>query len=180
MKFTVFTPKTKPLLGVDIGTTFIKAVLLAPIDQHWECRGVACELIPSQAFTERDIVDFDSVSNTLKKIMMKLKLKHQPTVIAVSGTSVLSKVIQMPLDLDEQHLEEQIEIEADSLIPYPLNEVYWDFETLGATVNQTDKADVSSATANSQFRLTVMIASEVAPMAQLNDPQSDLATRRQP
>jgi type IV pilus assembly protein PilM len=151
VKFTVFTPKTKPLLGVDIGTTFIKAVLLAPIDQQWECRGFACELIPAQAFTERDIVDFDSVSNTLKKIMLKLKLKQQPTIIAVSGASVLSKVIQMPLDLDEQHLEEQIEIEADSLIPYPLDEVYWDFETLGATLNQTDKADVLLTAAHRQL-----------------------------
>lgn len=174
MKFTVFTPKTKPLLGVDIGTTFIKAVLLAPIDQHWECRGVACELIPSQAFTERDIVDFDSVSNTLKIIMMKLKLKHQPTVIAVSGTSVLSKVIQMPLDLDEQHLEEQIEIEADSLIPYPLDEVYWDFETLGATVNQTDKADVLLTAAHRQLvdnRMT--LAREAGMLPKIVDTELD-------
>lgn len=151
MKFTVFTPKTKPLLGVDIGTTFIKAVLLAPIDQRWECRGFACELIPTQAFAERDIVECDSVANTLKKIMLKLKLKQQPTIIAVSGTSVISKVIQMPIDLDEQHLEEQIEIEADSLIPYPLDEVYWDFETLGATLNQTDKADVLLTAAHRQL-----------------------------
>lgn len=174
MKFTVFTPKTKPLLGVDIGTTFIKAVLLAPIDQHWECRGVACELIPTPAFTERDIEDFDSVANTLKKIMFKLKLKQQPTVIAVAGSSVLSKIIQMPIELDEQHLEEQIEIEADSLIPYPLDEVYWDFETLGPTANQTGKADVLLTAAHRQLidkRMT--LAREAGMLPKIVDTELD-------
>lgn len=52
MKFTVFTPKTKPLLGVDIGSTYIKAVLLTPGKAQWECRGVACELIPTSALKE--------------------------------------------------------------------------------------------------------------------------------
>lgn len=119
MKFTVFTPKTKPLLGVDIGTTFIKAVLLAPGKQpsEWQCHGIACELIPTSAFKERDILDFDSIVITLKQIMLKLSLKQQATVIAVSGSAVISKMIRMPKQLNDLHLEEHIHIEADSLIP---------------------------------------------------------------
>ena len=158
MKFTVFTPKTKPLLGVDIGTTFIKAVLLAPGKEQWECQGVACELIPTNAFKERDIVDFDSIANTLKKIMLKLSLKQHASVIAVSGTSVISKVIHMPPQLDDLHLEEQIEIEADSLIPYPLDEVYWDFETLPDSVGQSDTANILLTAAHKQMvdnRITI-------------------------
>jgi len=42
------------------------------------------------------------------------------------------------------------------------------------------KADVSSAKANSQFRLTVMIAPEVAPMALQNETDSQLVHRSKP
>ena len=142
MKFTVFTPKTKPLLGIDIGTTFIKAVLLVPAAHNWECHGVACELILGDAFTERDIHNFEPIANALKHIMRTLHIKQHKAVIAIAGNAVLSKIIQMPNDLDELQLEEQIEIEADSLIPYPLNEVYWDFTRIGESQHVPHQADI--------------------------------------
>lgn len=158
MKFTVFTPKTKPLLGVDIGSTYIKAVLLTPGKAQWECRGVACELIPTSALKERNITDFDSVATTLKKMMLKLKLTHPVSVIAVSGTAVISKVIHMPKQLVGSHLAEHIEIEADSLIPYPLDLVYWDFEALTHSTEDRDTADILLTSAPKQIvdnRITV-------------------------
>ena len=47
----------------------------------------------------------------------------------------------MDVNLSEEDLETQIEIEADSLIPYPSNEVSLDFEKLD--VNETDPSKVN-------------------------------------
>lgn len=67
MKFTVFNKKTKPLLGIDIGSTSIKAVYLQPQTDGFLILGCAHENIIGNAFMERSIQDFDAISNSLKK-----------------------------------------------------------------------------------------------------------------
>jgi type IV pilus assembly protein PilM len=54
---------------------------------------------------------------------------------------VISKVIFMDVSLTDAELESQIEVEADTLIPYPLNEVSLDFEKLD--VNEADPSKVN-------------------------------------
>ena len=54
---------------------------------------------------------------------------------AVSGQTVITKIIYMDVNLNEQELASQIEIEADSLIPYPLDEVSLDFESLDVLIS---------------------------------------------
>jgi type IV pilus assembly protein PilM len=52
--------------------------------------------------------------------------------VAVAGSHVISKIIQMPATLNDTELHQQIELEADRYIPYPLDEVNMDFSRLGA------------------------------------------------
>lgn len=142
VKFTVFNKKTKPLLGIDIGSTSIKAIYLQPQADGFLILGCAHENIIGNAFVERDIKDFDAISHTLKKIKHQLQLQHANSVIAVAGPSIISKVVQMEENLADHWLEEQLLIEADSLIPYPLEEVYLDFESLGASTTHSGKEDI--------------------------------------
>jgi type IV pilus assembly protein PilM len=130
MKFTVFNKKTKPLLGIDIGTTALKAIYLQPDDYGFVITGMAQENIVGPAFSERNIKDFDAVGYALKKIKHQLNLNQADSVIAVAGPSIISKVISVDENTDEQWLETQVLIEADSLIPYPIEDVYIDFERL--------------------------------------------------
>ncbi len=135
--------KAQPILGLDIGTRFIKAVLLEKSGDSYTVAALACEAIVGNAFAEREIKDFDAVSNALKKVKHSLKQKKLKDVaIAVAGASVLTKVVQMEPDQTDYQLEGQIEIEADSLIPYPLEEVYLDFEELGLSKTHTNKVNV--------------------------------------
>ena len=62
--------------------------------------------------------------------------------MAVAGTSVISKIVYMEPEQNDYDLENQIEIEADSLIPYPLEEVYLDFEEMGPSATHTGKVNV--------------------------------------
>jgi type IV pilus assembly protein PilM len=54
----------------------------------------------------------------------------------------MTKVIYMDASLNEEEMEAQIEIEADNLIPYSLDEVSIDFETLNANTTDPTKVDV--------------------------------------
>ena len=135
--------KASPILGLDIGTRFVKAVLLERSNDNYTVIGFACEPINGNAFVEREVKDFDAVSTALKKAKHALKNKKiKDVAIAVAGASALTKVVQMDPDQTDYQMEGQIEIEADSLIPYPLDEVYLDFEELGPSQTHVNKVNV--------------------------------------
>ena len=139
---SLFTKKPSPIVGLDIGTRQIKAVWLEQASEGYVLQGYACEPINKVAFSERDIKDYEAVSLALKKIRISLKTKLKSANIAVAGTSVISKIVYMDPGQNDFELESQIEIEADSLIPYPLEEVYLDFEELGESTTHMGKVDV--------------------------------------
>ena len=139
---SLFKKKLPPIVGLDIGTRQIKAVWLEQSKDGFVLQGYACEPINKIAFSERDIKDYESVSIALKKIRKSLKTKLKLANVAVAGTSVISKIVYMDPEQSDYDLENQIEIEADSLIPYPLEEVYLDFEEMGPSATHTGKVNV--------------------------------------
>jgi type IV pilus assembly protein PilM len=56
------------------------------------------------------------------------KTKIKTAAVAVAGSAVITKEIEMPSGLSEDAMESQITLEADQYIPYPLEEVALDFE----------------------------------------------------
>lgn len=139
---SLFKKKLPTIVGLDIGTRQIKAVWLEQSGDKYVLQGFACESINKMAFSEREIKDYEAVSLSLKKIRNTLKTKVKFANVAVAGTSVISKVVYMDPDQNDFELESQIEIEADSLIPYPLEEVFLDFEELGPSATHAGKVDV--------------------------------------
>ncbi|XOV79696.1 MAG: type IV pilus assembly protein PilM [Aestuariibacter sp.] len=138
----LFSKKQLQMIGIDIGSRYIKAIALTKKGNSVSIDALACESIRGDAFQERDIQELELVSQALKKVSSRLKTKIKPAVLAVSGSTVLTKVIQMGSGQSDFELESQIEIEADSLIPYPINEVYLDFQELGPSTTMTDRSDV--------------------------------------
>lgn len=132
----LFSPKAQQMIGLDIGTRFVKAVVLEKSADKFTLQAYACEPIAGDAFAEREIKDFEAVSHALKKVKLALKNKSKLVAIAVSGSTVLNKIVYMDPGQSDHELESQIELEADSLIPYPLDEVYIDFEELSASENE--------------------------------------------
>lgn len=130
------------MIGLDIGTRFIKAVVLEKSGEQYNLQGYACEPILGNAFVEREIKDFEAVSHALKKVKLSLKSKNKLVAIAVSGSTVLNKIVYMDPGQTDHELESQIELEADSLIPYPLNEVYIDFEEISDSQTSNNKVEV--------------------------------------
>jgi type IV pilus assembly protein PilM len=138
----IFGSKAQKMIGLDIGTRFIKGVVLEKSGDQFSLQAYACEPIMGNAFAERDIKDFEAVSHALKKLKLSLKIKNKDVAIAVAGSTVLNKIVFMDPGQSDHELESQIELEADSLIPYPLSEVYIDFEELPDSETNNGKVEV--------------------------------------
>jgi len=133
--------KTTMMVGIDIGSHAVKAVLLSQGNNGYILEDYAIEPMVRGAIVDREIQDIEAVGNVISKIRQNISMKAKDAAAAVSGQTVITKIIYMDVALTEEELASQIEIEADSLIPYPLDEVSLDFETLD--VNESDPSKVN-------------------------------------
>ncbi len=133
--------KTTMMVGIDIGSHAVKAVLLSQGNEGYILEDYAIEPMVRGSIVDREIQDIEAVGSVIAKIRQNISMKAKEAATAVSGQTVITKIIYMDVALSEEELASQIEIEADSLIPYSLDEVSLDFETLD--VNESDPSKVN-------------------------------------
>jgi type IV pilus assembly protein PilM len=102
----------------------------------------AAEPTPPNAINEKAIVDADAVGEAIRRAVKRSGSKAKEVAIAISGDAAITKVIQMPGSLGENELEGQVELQADQYIPFPMEEVSFDFEVIGPSERDPDMLDV--------------------------------------
>ena len=145
-----FTKKSIPVLGVDITATAIKVLELTRSGSTYRVGSYAVEPLPANAVVEKNISDPDVVGEAIGKAVKKSGSKLKNAAAAVSGSAVITKMINMPAELSEDDMESQIAVEADQYIPFPLQEVSLDFEVVGISENNPDQVDVLLAASRSE------------------------------
>jgi len=142
--------KIPMMVGIDIGSHSVKAILLSQGTDGYKLEAMAIEPMPRGAVIDREIQDIEAVGNVIAKIRKQITSSIKDAAAAVSGQTVITKVIYMDASLSEDELNSQIEIEADSLIPYPLDEVSLDFEVLEENESDPSKVNVLLSAARTE------------------------------
>jgi type IV pilus assembly protein PilM len=145
-----FKKKSNPLVGIDISATAIKLLELSKSGGRYRVESYAVEPVPANSVVDKNITDMDAVGEAIGKAVKKSGTKLKTAAAAVAGSSVITKVITMPADLTDSDLENQIEVEADQYIPFPLEEVAMDFEVLGPCADNPERVDVLLAASRSE------------------------------
>ena len=138
----LFGSRSKPLIGLDITTSSIKLIELAAAGRSHRVECYAAEPTPPNSISEKTIVDADAVGEAVRRAIKRAGSGSEDVAIAISGDAAITKVIQMPRSLGENELEGQVEIQADQYIPFPMEEVSFDFEVLGPSANDPEMNDV--------------------------------------
>lgn len=147
------------LIGLDIGSGSAKAVLLRQNGEAIRLDKLGMVPIPKGVVVDHEIKDFEAVGNAIRPLLKKLGTKTALAAAAVAGSSVITKVVVVEGEMQSADLESQIEIEADHLIPHPIEEVSLDFEVLGPNRGDPSKNDVllsASRTDNVESRIAAM------------------------
>jgi type IV pilus assembly protein PilM len=91
---------------------------------------------------EKAIVDVDAIGEAIARAARRAGARTKDVAVAIAGDAAITKVIQMPRNLNEADLEAQVEMQADQYIPFPMEEVAYDFEVLGTSEKDPDSIDV--------------------------------------
>ena len=123
-----FGKKASTMLGVDISTTAVKILQLSPSGNKYKVENYIIRPLPANSVVEKNISDIDAVGECIAKAVSILKPSLKDAAVAVAGSAVITKTIEMNAALSDTEMENQIVVEADQYIPYPLDEVSIDFE----------------------------------------------------
>ncbi|MGD8378703.1 MAG: pilus assembly protein PilM [Gammaproteobacteria bacterium] len=138
----LFKRNAKPLLGLDISTSSIKLVELSESGGGYKVECFSAEPMPPNALTDKIIVDVDAVGDAVRRAVKRAGTRTKLAAVAIGGASVITKTVTMPASISDSELAEQIELQADQYIPFPLEEVSYDFEILGPSAQDPDMVEV--------------------------------------
>jgi type IV pilus assembly protein PilM len=138
----LFGSRANSLIGLDITTSSIKMMELSRSGKAYRAECYAAEATPPNSINEKTIVDAEAVGEAVRRAVKRSGTKTQEVAIAISGDAAITKVIQMPSNLTDNDLEGQVEIQADQYIPFPMEEVSFDFEVMGPSPNDPEMNDV--------------------------------------
>lgn len=138
----LFKKKANTLLGIDISSTTVKLLELSRSGNRYKVEAYAVEPLPPGAVAEKNIIELEGVGQTLEKVLARSRSSLKQAAVAVAGSAVITKLIEMDAGLDDDEMEEQIKLEADQYIPYPLDEVSIDFEVQGVSPRNPERVEV--------------------------------------
>jgi len=134
--------KSAPVLGLDISSTTVKLLELSYSGDRYRVESYAVSSLPQDAVIEKNVNDVDGVANAIRSVVAQSRSRLKTVAAAVAGSSVITKMIDMPEGLNEDDMETQLTLEADQYIPYPLDEVAIDFEVQGPSPERDGQVEV--------------------------------------
>ncbi len=126
----LFGNKQRGVVGLDIGSTALKAVELKPARGGFELMHISHQNLQSDTIVDGHIIDLNHVSDTINRVWAEQNIKTGQVATALSGHAVIVKKITMPAMPDEE-LYEQIHWEAEQYIPFDINDVNLYHEVMG-------------------------------------------------
>jgi len=130
------------IIGIDIGSSSIKAIALSKSQGTYRVEGIAEAPVAKGLIIDNRLEDIDKITAIIKQIRKQFPASFKNAAIAVTGADVITKVLAINASLGELDLEARVEIEAENSIPFPLDEIFIDFEVIGPNPDNSELNDI--------------------------------------
>jgi type IV pilus assembly protein PilM len=127
--------RAKSLVGLDIGSSSVKAIELKPAGKGYRVSAMGVELVPPDSIVDGAIIDGGAVADAVRRLFSNKRFKAKDVVASLSGNSVIVKKITLP-NMTEAELGESIYWEAEQYIPFDIQDVNLDYEILETGTGQ--------------------------------------------
>lgn len=124
--------KKKGLVGIDVGSSAIKAVELRAGGKggaEYHLLNLGLEPLPPEAIVDGAIMDSGAVIDAIQRLCATQKIKTGDVATSVSGNAVIVKKISLP-QMTPEELAESIHWEAEQYIPFDIQDVALDYEVV--------------------------------------------------
>ena len=120
--------------GLDIGSSAVKAVELAPGRAGYALKAFATVELPRDTISEGSIKQPTVVTDAIRECVQKAGVTGAAAVISVSGRDSIVKRLPLP-KVTPKELAEAILLEAEHHIPFAIDDVFLDYQVVGESAN---------------------------------------------
>src|SRR5207253_1659198 len=118
--------------GIDLRQCALKAIRLESL--NGEVTATAFDYIEHPKILSQPDADPDELTReALQQFLSRNSIKGDMVVISVPGQSGLARFVKLP-PVEEKKIADIVKFEAKQQIPFPLEEVVWDFQKIGQGV----------------------------------------------
>ena len=119
--------RTKAVVGLDIGSSAVKAVELKPSGKGFRVAAFGSEPVPPDSIVDGAIIDAGAVADAIRRVFEHNKtFKAKDVCASLSGNAVIVKKITLPV-MTASELDESIFWEAEQYIPFDIQDVNLDY-----------------------------------------------------
>jgi type IV pilus assembly protein PilM len=126
--------KKAATFGLDIGSSSVKLVELAPGRAAHSLKSFAMVDLPREAITEGAIRQPGVVTDAVRECVQKAGVTSASAVISVSGRDSIVKRVPLP-KVSPKELADAIYLEAEHHIPFAIDDVFLDYQVMGESAN---------------------------------------------
>jgi type IV pilus assembly protein PilM len=130
--------KPKAVVGLDIGSSAVKAVELKLAGKKFKVSAFGVEPIPPDSIVDGAIIDGTAVADAIKRLFANKAFKTKEVAASLSGNAVIVKKINLPV-MTESELAESIYWEAEQYIPFDIQDVNLDYQIIDAGTGADSK-----------------------------------------
>jgi type IV pilus assembly protein PilM len=121
--------RSKSVVGLDIGSSAVKAIELKPSGKGFKVGAIAVEPVPPDSIVDGAIIDSSAVTEAVRRVFANKAFKSREVAASLSGSAVIVKKISLPV-MTQQELSESIYWEAEQYIPFDIQDVNLDYEVI--------------------------------------------------
>jgi type IV pilus assembly protein PilM len=115
--------------GIDIGKSAVKAVKMRRIKNQIEIIGL--EIIEYEVSDNENVDKDEQIRQALQEFQTRVKLKKTEKIfVSIPGQATFNRMITIP-PVEPRRIKEIVTYEAQQQIPFPIDEVLWDFQAIG-------------------------------------------------
>src|SRR5436190_22137566 len=122
----------KSMVGVDIGSSSVKAVELRGKGGDFQLLSLGYEGLQPDSVVDGQIMELNAVSTAIGNIFNENKIKPTKVAAGVNGHSVIVKNIVVP-QMTQDELQESFAWHAEEHIPFDISDVNLDYHVTGNT-----------------------------------------------
>ena len=121
--------RSKSLVGLDIGSSAIKAVELKAAGRGYRVAAYGTEPLPPDSIVDGAIIDGAAVAEAVRRLFEGRGIRTREVAASLSGNAVIVKKITLPV-MTPSELDDSISWEAEQYIPFDIQDVNLDYQVL--------------------------------------------------
>lgn len=154
--------KRHSILGLDIGTSYIKAVQLKPAGDKFQLEnyGIAHVIYSEEEGKNTDIIKH--TAEIIRNLYKKAKFTSKKIALSIPPNVAFVSIISLP-KMSDKEMQKSVEYKAKNYIPLPLSEVNLSWQILSQspvlkkTEKQADGSGLKSANAGQSMESQVLL-----------------------